>query len=203
MFIFSWKNYLCFSKFKCFPVINLPPPPSSKQPQNPSTTTTTLINNFNSLDHDLTTSTSNSSDDHSSSEYTDEYSLPDFATVFASQRFFFSSPGHSNSIFHSPLDPDDNILVAGSIAVQTYSPDPFQDFRKSMQEMVEARELTDVEADWDFLHELLLCYLTLNPKHTHKFIIKAFSDLIISLMPSESCRRIEDRHHSTTSQRLV
>ena len=28
--------------------------------------------------------------------------------------------------------------------------------------------------NWEFLHELLLCYLALNPKNTHKFIVGAF-----------------------------
>ncbi|CAA3029049.1 Hypothetical predicted protein [Olea europaea subsp. europaea] len=122
---------------------------------------------------------------------------PDFASAFASQRFFFSSPGRSNSIIDSssvssslastssfspenPTKPD--TLVAGSIAISTYSPDPFMDFRRSMQEMVEARELVDVRANWDYLHELLMCYLSLNTKTTHKFIVGAFADLIISLM---------------------
>ena len=58
-----------------------------------------------------------------------------------------------------------------------------------MQEMVEARELederVDVKSDWEFLHELLLCYLALNPKNTHKFIVGAFADLIVSLMSQQ------------------
>ena len=54
-----------------------------------------------------------------------------------------------------------------------------------MQEMVEARDLVDVKANWDDLHELLLCYLAMNPKSTHKFIIGAFADLLVSLMAAE------------------
>lgn len=54
-----------------------------------------------------------------------------------------------------------------------------------MQEMVEARHLIDVKANWEYLHELLLCYLTLNPKSTHKFIIGAFADLLVSLMAAQ------------------
>lgn len=56
------------------------------------------------------------------------------------------------------------------------------DFRRSMQEMVEAHDFVDVKANWNYLHELLLCYLALNPKSTHKFIISAFADLLVSLM---------------------
>lgn len=76
-----------------------------------------------------------------------------------------------------------NMSFKGSVAVATYSPDPYMDFRRSMQEMVEARpELMDVKSNWNILHELLLCYLALNPKNTHKFIIGAFADLLVSLM---------------------
>ncbi|WOG83298.1 hypothetical protein DCAR_0102473 [Daucus carota subsp. sativus] len=211
MFPFTWKTYLqCFSNIKCLPITTLPDP---NQHQNLHTTSTTLMKNFNPL-CDLTfTSTSNltSSLDHDSfSNASDissdaEESPPDFATVFASQRFFFSSPGRSNSIFESPSSPQaprKNFLVPDSVAIQTYSPDPFQDFRNSMQEMVEAHGIIDVEAEWEFLHELLLCYLTLNPKQTHKFIIKAFSDLLVSLMSSQTCRIISCQR-DIASSRLV
>lgn len=73
-------------------------------------------------------------------------------------------------------------MVEGGVAVQAYSPDPYSDFRKSMMEMIEAREITDVNGNWEFLKELLLCYLTLNPKHTHKFIVGAFADVVVSLV---------------------
>ncbi|XP_019168724.1 PREDICTED: transcription repressor OFP16-like [Ipomoea nil] len=107
-----------------------------------------------------------------------------FSTVLASERFFFSSPGRSNSIVDSSESPSPNPtpLISGGVAVQTDSPDPLADFRRSMQEMVEAHESTDS----DFLHSLLLCYLNLNPKHTHKYIVGAFSDLIVSLVSSPS-----------------
>lgn len=43
---------------------------------------------------------------------------------------------------------------------------------------MEAREEMEVvKSSWEFLHELLLCYLALNPKTTHKHILKAFADL--------------------------
>lgn len=127
------------------------------------------------------------------SDYTNSNTIPDFSNVFASQRFFFSSPGNSNSIVdfsmnnQSPENPKE--VVTGGVAVQTYSPDPYSDFRRSMEEMVEAHELTDVKSNWEFLHELLLCYLNLNPKHTHKYIIGAFSDLVVSLISIENSRK--------------
>nr|KYP70683.1 hypothetical protein KK1_009911 [Cajanus cajan] len=110
----------------------------------------------------------------------------DFATACASQRFFFSSPGRSNSIVESTgaaVEERARAAFSGSVAVATYSPDPYADFRRSMEEMVEARpELMDVKSNWDVLQELLLCYLALNPKTTHKFILTAFSDLLVSLV---------------------
>ncbi|KAL4282626.1 hypothetical protein GQ457_16G028950 [Hibiscus cannabinus] len=125
------------------------------------------------------------------SESDPDHSTPDFATVFASQRFFFSSPGMSNSIIESPdtrPEPETKAppAVDGGVAVKKYSPDPYKDFRVSMQEMIEARNLTDVNKDWDFLHELLLCYLTLNPENTHKFIVTAFADIVVCLLSSSS-----------------
>ncbi|CBI26259.3 unnamed protein product, partial [Vitis vinifera] len=164
---------LCLSKLKCFPT-TLPSSPPSKHDHNRhpsssssssiSSTSSVLIKNFNSL-YDLTSDSTSKSltrttDDFlsTSEDSVDSESPPDFAT--------------SDSI------------VNGGVAVHTYSPNPYEDFRRSMQEMAEARELRDVAADWDYLHELLLCYLTLNPKHTHKFIIRAFADLIVCLMSS-------------------
>ncbi|KAJ6405643.1 hypothetical protein OIU84_013574 [Salix udensis] len=157
-------------------------------------------------------------------------SEPDFASIYASQRFFFSSPGSSNSIIESTPStvtstessdnlvapqPDSNGLIINhsndksllldscnnthpprdqqllksrdvkdSTAVSTYSEDPYMDFRRSMQEMVDARDLVDAKANWEYLHELLSCYLSLNPKSTHKFIVGAFADLLVSLSVS-------------------
>lgn len=51
--------------------------------------------------------------------------------------------------------------------------------------MVEAREGIDTtKSSWEFLHELLLCYLALNPKITHKHILKAFADVAKVIKPS-------------------
>ncbi|XP_022899226.1 transcription repressor OFP12-like [Olea europaea var. sylvestris] len=163
------------------------------------------IKNFNSLyenniDCSATTTaasvtSSTTSDYHSLSDRESEYettNTADFATAFASQRFFFSSPGLSNSIVESTSvssslattssSSSGNPPESDSIAVPTYSADLFTDFRRSMQDIVEARELIDVNSDWDYLHELLMRYLSLNPKTTHKFIFEAFADLLVSMM---------------------
>lgn len=168
-------------------------PSSSSIKQDPSS----FPKNFNSL-YDLSSSSASTSLLTSSTRTTDSDSdadaTPDFATVYASHRFFFSSPGPSNSIIESPdtrpeAEPNAETTTEpppmdGGVAVKKYSPDPYKDFRLSMQEMIEARNLTDVNKDWDFLHELLICYLTLNPKNTHKFIVSAFADIIVCLLSS-------------------
>lgn len=198
---------LCFTKIKR-PLMTLQSPPPDDQTRSLPTTTSTapsssaLIKNFNSLydgDHAFLFDSATSIKSSDLSTPDTDNTAADFATAFASQRFFFSSPGRSNSIvdqsssscsatssssdLHAPFKHN-------SVVVPTYSPDPYLDFRRSMQEMVEAREHqtedegVKIKSNWEFLHELLLCYLALNPKSTHKFIIGAFSDLLVSLLPS-------------------
>ncbi|GLT36341.1 hypothetical protein SLA2020_107260 [Shorea laevis] len=172
--------------------------------QFPSTTASILFTNINSLDDHTFYSTEKSCTLNLSSEPgMDTESEPDFATVLSSERFFFSSPGSSNSIIDlapsiatvesseaGATDDDQSLQIQSGnaptvndiVAVSTFSRDPFMEFRRSMQEIVEARDLVDVKANWDNLHELLLCYLALNPKSTHKFITGAFADLLVSLM---------------------
>ncbi|KAJ0110844.1 hypothetical protein Patl1_03357 [Pistacia atlantica] len=187
--------HMCFTKIK---------PPLSPQSSPPlHHHHPFLFKNFNSLYDYHTTTTNVNAFDSTTKTMTCTHSLdstfsesepdsePDFATVFASQRFFFTSPGRSNSIIESTPSvataesSDTPVGMINSVAVHTDSPDPYMDFRRSMQEMVQAGDLVDVKANWDYLHELLLCYLALNPKSTHKFIISAFADLLVSLMSSD------------------
>eukprot|EP01018_Ginkgo_biloba_P023243 Gb_34060 [translate_table: standard] len=72
----------------------------------------------------------------------------------------------------------DEVFQNESVAVLMYSPNPYMDFRTSMQEMVEAHNLTD----WSCLQEMLLCYLSLNKQKTHKFILGAFADLLMNII---------------------
>ncbi|XP_073026175.1 transcription repressor OFP11-like [Primulina eburnea] len=186
-----WKSFnLCFSKFNCLPTIKFTPPFTDQKPDE------ILHNHEKSLTSTSTPAStvedfffsSSSPEDSDTSDY-----IPNFASVFASQRLFFSNPGSSNSIFEPTKVEVPGPFLSGGItgmAVRTYSPDPYADFHKSMQEMIEAHELMDVESSWEFLHELLCCYLTLNPKHAHKFIVAAFADVILSLSnPPETCRK--------------
>ncbi|KAG6432253.1 hypothetical protein SASPL_103828 [Salvia splendens] len=215
-----WKSFnFCFSNFKCFPTISLPPPPPTadgdQDQQLATATNPTLIKNFNSLydanysdfsasksgpfSPSSTAAAATTEDFNSSSSDSD---VPDFTTAFASHRFFFSSPGTSNSIvepLQPPPPPHPDAVLGGGVAVPTYSPDPYSDFRQSMFEMIEAHDAT---ADWDYLNELLLCYLSLNPGHTHKFIVGAFADVVVSLAatpPPVDCRR---RHGATLNSSM-
>lgn len=107
---------------------------------------------------------------------------------------FFVSPGTSNLIIEdvahrctrgtsssaSSSNPEPAI-PGDSVAVMTFSKDPYDDFRLSMQDMVESRHGGDPRQglDWDFMEELLLCYLELNDRSVHKHILKAFTDLTV------------------------
>ncbi|XP_031473702.2 transcription repressor OFP14-like [Nymphaea colorata] len=92
-----------------------------------------------------------------------------------------STFGVSNGLPAAPaITETETRLVGHSVAVTTYSPDPFQDFRQSMKEMVEARA-HEQGVDWDFLEELLFCYLKLNHSRDHRYILAAFADLLVSL----------------------
>ncbi|XVE77796.1 hypothetical protein DITRI_Ditri13aG0091400 [Diplodiscus trichospermus] len=222
---------LCFTKIK-FPSTSqsssslLTSDDNSRQfTSSAASASSILFKNYNSFDYSTSKCLTHPSSLYSESDAQPEYdSEPDFASVFASQRFFFTSPGSSNSIVESTPSsiattpessdtlvastPSSNAnpnqssnvndvceqpshehshptIVKDSVAISTFSPNPYMDFRRSMQEMVEARDLIDFKANCDYLHELLLCYLAMNPKSTHKFIIRAFADLLVSLMAAE------------------
>ncbi|KAL8259114.1 hypothetical protein R6Q59_027067 [Mikania micrantha] len=185
---------LCFNKIKRHQ--SPPPPPSHHHRRHHRRChSETTVKTFNTL-YDIPAA----SDSEDGSPTT--AAAADFSTVIASDRFFFSSPGRSNSIIESsshstssiastsfsPEDPAGDLFetAGGGVAIPTISPDPYFDFRKSMQEMVEARDLVDVRANWDYLHELLTCYLDLNPKSAHKFIVGAFADLLVTLMTAST-----------------
>lgn len=65
------------------------------------------------------------------------------------------------------------------IAILTYSRSPYEDFRRSMQEMVEARLKHKRELDRKFMEELLFRYLDLNNEKSYRYILRAFLDLIV------------------------
>ncbi|XP_072965781.1 transcription repressor OFP13-like [Typha angustifolia] len=75
--------------------------------------------------------------------------------------------------------------ACGGVAVVEYSTDPRGDFKASMAEMLVARDVERGESlDWEFMEELLLCYLEINERSVHKYILSAFADLLTFLYPS-------------------
>ncbi|XP_020597174.1 transcription repressor OFP12-like, partial [Phalaenopsis equestris] len=107
------------------------------------------------------------------------------SSAIASRRLFPASPGPSNSI----LDSSTVIIRLGSagVAVATYTPNPYVDFRQSMEEMAAAIGVSGrgTQIDLAVLRELLFCYLELNRKQAHKYILSAFADLLFSLFSEE------------------
>lgn len=81
----------------------------------------------------------------------------------------------TNTTNETVLNPDDFITLV------TYSPSPYDDFRQSMQEMMEARLNDQGKINWEFMEELLFCYLNLNDKKSYKYILSAFVDQVIVL----------------------
>ncbi|CAL1360447.1 unnamed protein product [Linum trigynum] len=63
---------------------------------------------------------------------------------------------------------------AAAVALTLDSRDPFEDFKASMAEMVEAHALRD----WESLEQLLGCYLKVNGRSNHGYIVGAFVDLL-------------------------
>ncbi|KAK8913826.1 hypothetical protein KSP39_PZI023683 [Platanthera zijinensis] len=110
---------------------------------------------------------------------------------------FFTSPSTTRSILEeaqletrrrSSAANRPSISCLESVPVVQISVDPSADFRLSMQEMVAARLRrgaggNESSTDWEFLKELLLCYLELNEERAHKFILAAFFDLIAGILP--------------------
>lgn len=74
---------------------------------------------------------------------------------------------------------------SGGVAVMTFSVAPYEDFRRSMREMADAhwarQEAPAPAVDWDFMEELLFCYLQLNDRAVHKDILRAFTDTVAAL----------------------
>ncbi|RLN34270.1 hypothetical protein C2845_PM03G32570 [Panicum miliaceum] len=76
-------------------------------------------------------------------------------------------------------------LVGGAgVAVVTFSAAPYEDFRRSMREMVDDAAGDGAAApavDWGFMEELLFCYLRLNDRAVHGDILRAFTATVAAL----------------------
>ncbi|KMZ60296.1 hypothetical protein ZOSMA_5G01630 [Zostera marina] len=118
----------------------------------------------------------------------------------SSDRLFFDPTGETSSILvdsSSSSAPVEDPLAAylqvennvvpfkETVAEKMESENPYLDFKISMEKMVIAHGLKDL----DFLVELVQWYLKMNKKETHGFIIDAFIDLLldlVSIFPSPS-----------------
>ncbi|KAK0592361.1 hypothetical protein LWI29_017853 [Acer saccharum] len=74
------------------------------------------------------------------------------------------------------VDDDNDDLFKESVVLSMESENPYLDFKKSMEEMVEINGLKD----WKCLEELLGWYLRMNGKKNHGFIVDAFVDLLVA-----------------------
>lgn len=99
-----------------------------------------------------------------------------------SDRFFFE-PDETNSILEAnskvvaQSETTQGLPFKDSVVLSMESQDPYVDFRKSMEEMVEAHEVKD----WECLQGLLCWYLKVNEKNNHGYIVGAFVDLLVGL----------------------
>ncbi|KAK1389682.1 Transcription repressor [Heracleum sosnowskyi] len=105
-----------------------------------------------------------------------------------SERLFFEPSETSSSILGQPniISADKNKSITTSedevdinskiLVIEMETKDPFLEFKESMKEMVEAHGVDNL----DGLEELLNCYLRVNGKCNHGYIIGAFVDLLVT-----------------------
>ncbi|XWS56880.1 hypothetical protein CRYUN_Cryun09bG0123600 [Craigia yunnanensis] len=96
-----------------------------------------------------------------------------------SERLFFE-PGDTSSILEEAKA--GGFPFKESVVLAMESDDPYVDFRRSMEEMVETHGLKD----WECLEELLGWYLKVNGKNNYGFIIGAFIDLLEAITATSS-----------------
>lgn len=123
--------------------------------------------------------------DSSFSKHSEEFKIGDSIETtirgLRSDRFFFE-PDETNSILEANKvaaegNGTQSLPFKDSVVLSMESQDPYVDFRKSMEEMVEAHDVKD----WECLQELLCWYLRVNEKTNHGYIVGAFVDLLVGL----------------------
>ncbi|KAG8390809.1 hypothetical protein BUALT_Bualt01G0122200 [Buddleja alternifolia] len=102
--------------------------------------------------------------------------------VRLSERLFFN-PNDTSSIMKEDAIGISSPFKKSMVVEIIESDDPYLDFKKSMQEMVQSQGLKD----WDCL---LGCYLRINGEINHEFIVGSFLDLLIELASSEHTTRL-------------
>lgn len=127
----------------------------------------------------------------------------------SAQDYYYHSDDDESGGTTAPPKP---VVARGAgVAVVTFSAAPYEDFRRSMREMVDAAAVGGAAApavDWDFMEELLFCYLHLNDRAVHKDILRAFTDTVAAIRwKSKRARRRKqqprargrDGHHDDDS----
>lgn len=120
-------------------------------------------------------------------------------TLVGGSRRYFAAEAEPSAACSSPSAPPRSSSSSSSeeeeengksegVAVTTVSVDPYRDFRRSMEEIAEARHAEAADLDWDFMEELLLCFLELNHGRVHKHILRAFADFAVSFDRSRRWR---------------
>ncbi|XAR73883.1 hypothetical protein NMG60_11008001 [Bertholletia excelsa] len=85
--------------------------------------------------------------------------------------------------------------VKESFAVVKRSEDPYEDFKRSMKEMIVEKHMYE-EAD---LEQLLLCFLSLNSRRHHRVIVQAFTEIWECMF----CARDSTSHGRSSFQNSV
>ncbi|CAN8257142.1 unnamed protein product [Cochlearia groenlandica] len=103
--------------------------------------------------------------------------------VVRSDRLFFD-PNVTSSIFEkskskSAMTEREDL---DCVAVAMESEDPYGDFRRSMEEMVNSNG--ELAKDWSSLESMLAWYLKMNGKKSHGVIVSAFVDLFAGFSDS-------------------
>ncbi|XP_040991583.1 transcription repressor OFP13 [Juglans microcarpa x Juglans regia] len=133
----------------------------------------------------FTNSSESASYSTESEEYFDGESLEMVVRGVRSERLFFE-PGDTSSILEKKLAKDHvhhgSFPFKESVVLAMESKDPYIDFKRSMEEMVESHGVKD----WGCLEELLGWYLRMNGKKNHGFIVGAFVDLLVGLAATTS-----------------
>ncbi|KAL9280228.1 Transcription repressor OFP10 [Arabidopsis thaliana] len=97
----------------------------------------------------------------------------------SSHSHYTPGPPVSPTVLRSPCPKIDE-----SVAMAKESINPFEDYKKSMNQMIEERYI-ETESD---LKELLRCFLDINPSPQHNLIVRAFVDVCSHLQPPHDRR---------------
>ncbi|XP_047312442.1 transcription repressor OFP13-like [Impatiens glandulifera] len=158
---------------------------SSSPPEDQDHIFKTVNSIFFYQEDDSSTSFTNSSSQSARLSLEDEESYDNMDTMIIgglnSERLFYDPHG-TRSLLRVREPKTVLPFEEESVALAMESADPYRDFRKSMEEMMEIHGLKD----WDSWEELLGWYLRMNGKINHGFIVGAFIDLLVRMSPAQS-----------------